>query len=298
VAWFFGKLEQQKKVIALQEKYKGSRVFDWFQGTEKGVWKTGGICAAMVMDWLRRKYLGKKNYDDPKYKSTVKNPGSFSLFTKGRDFVMPEGNEKRDKLMTRVLNVQVGYGAALSGLAERLEKFKQSFREKNNRDPTPEEVETADPELAMFDANPDKVAFAKALAGAKKIPRGYDKLRLSDPVRLRLVEVLKDTPSTSVEAEITFFILTAFAGLVGPPEIGLYLGLNFSKGAHAIGVYYNKNVLDPKYQNRNWVVFDPNFGEYGFQNAGDATEFLTELCNAMYSNDIKTLESSLVHYLP
>src|SRR6478672_2626832 len=113
VGWVQEKFDHQSAVIALKKKYANDCVFDWFQGTEKGVWKTGGICAAMVMDWLRRKYRGKPNYNADKYKSTVKTPGDFSVFAKAADLFRSEGNPKRDRLMTRVLEVQELYRAAI-----------------------------------------------------------------------------------------------------------------------------------------------------------------------------------------
>jgi hypothetical protein len=316
---FFGRMfekikepfNKQEAAIALKSKYENNRVFHWFQGTEAGVFREGGICASMVLDWLRRKYLGKPRYDNPKYQSKLyiggeKEPGNLSIFSKIKDLVASETNEKRNKLMKKVADIQIVYKSAFHELRDRRDlAVKQYAADHPDTELTFEELEKIDPAAAAFCRGPSRAAFEVALGRLQKqgksMPRGFADLQQS----LIAYQELKGL--TGYDPFRTCFGVTiseTFAELLGHHKshgltVGAYIGLQFPNSGHAIGVCFvsgDARTLPAEYltpPRGNYLVFDPNFGEYAFERFFDASEFVYELCRAIYP-DALSIETSLV----
>ena len=71
------KLAERANLERLLHSVQAHKEYAWFQGAEKGVAMTGGICHGMSFDWLRRKFLGKRNYNDPCMRAQSKIPEIF-----------------------------------------------------------------------------------------------------------------------------------------------------------------------------------------------------------------------------
>ncbi len=141
-----------KEVRELKEKWAPNRVYDWFQGTEDGVKFTGGVCAMMTMDWLRRKYFERKNFNHHSY-STSKDPGNFSFMSKASDFFFSESNPKRSQVVGRAVELQSLYSKIWADYNEKISHWVSEFQSANKRAPTMPEMTLWNPQAAAFKQN-------------------------------------------------------------------------------------------------------------------------------------------------
>jgi hypothetical protein len=298
--------QRRNSAIKIKSDYQAYCVYDWYQGTETGVWKSGGICAAMSMDWLRRKFQGLKNFNDPKYADASKSPGSFSLQSKFRDLLSKEANPKRVKMIQKIDGVQSYYSVAWKQLAEMKRRSIDEIRKGGKTEITLKDLSDRDPEAALFEANPDLAAFRRAIKqlklDSKKVPKGFDRLQMIELASIQIAEAQKTLPKA---APPSAFLAKEIIELLGQCDsltlkpgmnIGGYIGFHFPDGTgHAIGAFILNDTKDPRHTNQPYSIFEPNFGEYAFEQQGHAGQFMMDLADGIYAT-VSSVETYIVVY--
>ncbi len=293
----------------LKAKWQKNCIYDWFQGTEDAVKFTGGVCAMMTMDWLRRRFLNRKDYHHLKYKSATavggKTPGSFGLISKAADMLFSEQNPKRAKIMQRAAELQVLYGKIWQDYNKRIAAFVSEFESKNKKKPTLDDLKLWDAKAAAFHTHSNQQVWDDVKeellrqgkfkdydehdTDGKKLPRGFERLSLQNVAKFDVEKLSKSkkasalSPEKIFENEINAAMLEAMAAISVKGTCGGYISLQFGGSAHAIGLFYTP---DP----RSFTWFDPNFGEYQFDAPAQACMFVAELLKVLYHGKTKTIE--------
>jgi hypothetical protein len=282
------KIEQRDRLIRLLTEYRAHQEYPWFQGTEQGVVFTGGICHGMSFDWLRRKFLNKRNYNDARYASQTKNPGDFSFLSKVKDLVLPEQNEKRKAVMLKAGEIQAGFYNELRLNRERWHAtFQKLTKTKSKEDLTMEDMLKEDSSLVYPDAHDAETQILKKFARSRtKKMRGLEYFNVSAIKG----DWLDNECMVKGKGDVSAFLNEHIAMMALEPS-GLQRGLMVSfrdeneklKG-HATAIYHNRTDSQ-----KTFVFFDPNCGEFFWDKAYDVGVFVGELWAIAYS-ELKKME--------
>ena len=282
------KMEQRDRLVALLAQHRAHQEYPWFQGTEKGVIFTGGICHGMSFDWLRRKFLNKRNYNDVRYASTVKDPGNFSFYSKVRDLVLPEDNEKRKQLMQKAGEIQAGFYNELRNNRERWQATLEKLRkDRKGDDLTPEDMLREDSTLVNPNDHDAETQILRkfALSRVKKM-RGLESFN----VGVVRGEWLSTETVVKSKGDVVAFLNQHIANMTMEPsdlQRGLMVSFqdeNRKLIGHATAVFDNQGD-----RNKAFVFFDPNCGEFFWDKSFELSAFVGDLWEIAYS-ELKELE--------
>jgi len=281
------KIEQRERLVSLLAENRAHQEYPWFQGTEQGVVFTGGICHGMSFDWLRRKFLNKRNYNDARYASQTKNPGDFSFLSKMKDLMLPEQNEKRKAVMLKAGEIQAGFYNEVRLNQERWEATVQKLRKTSKEDVTVEEVLKEDGSLVNPYAHDAETQVLRkfALSRTKKM-RGLECIHVS----AIKVDWMETECVVKGKGDVSAFLNQHIAMMAMEPS-GLERGLMVSfrdEGeklpGHATAIYHNRSDAQ-----KTFVFFDPNCGEFFWEKAYDISVFVGELWEIAYP-DLKKMK--------
>lgn len=295
------KLQQVQRITKLMDDVTGHTEYRWFQGTEPGVFSQGGICHGMSFDWLRRKFLNKRNYNDPKYAS-AKDPGNFSVLTKLRDFVVPEKNPKRVSLMLKAGEVQSGF---YQKLRENREGWRAAIQTVSKTRNVPDDQVTEDdiwginPNL-VNPSDPDLEQKILARFAFQRIRENRTGLAAIGDLSVFSIPKGPEDRVCAGKSEIADFVLEAIGSMLLEPasasaEAGLTISFEDSAGkvnGHATALYWNR-----KDSHKTYVYFDPNFGEFHWESPKKCATFVAELWDISYSH-LKRGAVRMVTYRP
>jgi len=275
------KFEQRERMIKLLTEYKAHQEYPWFQGTESGVVFTGGICHGMSFDWLRRKFLSKRNYNDPRFVSLTADPGNYGILAKLTDLVVPEFNEKRRAVMNKAGEIQKGFYNELRSNEVRWKAVRAKLlKTKRAEDLTMEDFLKEDSTLVNpNDHDAETKILRKFALSRTKNMRGLECFHVSQ-IRADWLDtqtVVKD------KHDVGAFVSQHIANMAMEPS-GLQRGLMVSfeskdekvKG-HSTAIYHNQTD-----KQKEFVFFDPNCGEFFWDKAFDAGLFIGDLWEIAY----------------
>jgi hypothetical protein len=275
------KLEQRERMIKLLTEHKAHQEYPWFQGTESGVVSTGGICHGMSFDWLRRKFLTKRNYNDPRFASWTADPGNLGILSKVKDLVMPEMNAKRRAVMQKAGEIQAGFYNELRLNDVRWKAAREKLlKTKPAEELTIEDFLKEDSTLVYPHAHDAETQILKrfALSRTKKM-RGLECFHVSEIK----VDWLSTETVVKDKNDVGPFVSQHIANMAMEPS-GLQRGLMVSfqdeddkVPGHATAIYHNRTD-----DQKQFVFFDPNCGEFFWGKAYELGMFVGELWDIAY----------------
>lgn len=291
-----------KTLSDLRRRYEENKVFYLDQSREHIL--PGGVCFMFAMDWLRRKYLNRPNFDDHKYASKVlgmQRTAQDSGIFKALDRVLPEGNPKRAKVVERINELQKIYAARHKTYNLAIENKRADFEKAQGRKPEWSELKAmlTGPEV-QFKISHNEQAYKDVMEAMmaqrrikdvhegpqqeKMLPRGFDRLEFGPVTNFEVEQEVKKRLSGDkskeelYEEEYHAVALTFIADASATSKSGISISLQRESAGHALALFHDLTQV------RKYALYDPNFGEYAFDNPMDCSVFFSKLMRLLYSD--------------
>jgi hypothetical protein len=218
----------------LLEKAKKANVYPFNQGDDWTIWRKGGVCDAISIDWIRRQLLSKKPFNDNKFKL-----GWMGL-----------GQPGRSKLSQKHVN--------MSHLFREAKQEQLVISDKDWVQPT------FDKFTEKYNRKYENVKDGKRTSGLENLQAelGYDPTQLGED---------RSSRKGYLQSRINS-LATKVADKCG---IKIVLTSKAEPSGHSIA-----GVL--KDEQNGFKFFDPNLGEYAFNDAAKWAEFVEALWYLKY----------------